>query len=242
MATSQQTTFSMTRDQIIRSAFEDIGITNANEELEPEQIEVAQVAFNSMAKRFMAQGMHVWKRGRYTLNSASTPALVAGTYKYELTPTLGTGTEKPMEITECNRKDTSGGETPMTYLSLNKYENLNNKTDEGTPTNFYFERTRDTAYLYVWPAPDATFVANNSIEIIYEQQIQDMDVGNEDVDFPAEWYDALGLNLAYRLSRKYGTLDRDERRDLRNEARDTLNEMLDFDTESGSIYFQPDFY
>ena len=235
MATSLLTTFNLTRDQIIRASYEDLGVAVAGEELEPEQIQVAQIAFNSLAKRYSMQGMHLWKRGRYSLTT------VDGTASYTIAPTLGTGTEKAMRILHCSRKNSDDAEVELTNYSLQEYDNLSDKTTTGTPTIYYYEPTRTSGTLYLWPVPDATFAANDTIEIIYEQAIQDMDVGNEDIDFPSEWYDALTLNLAYRLSGKYGTLDYRERRLLRDDAERALEEAKEWDTEDSSIYFQPDF-
>ena len=241
MALSGVDDYVLTRDEIIASAFEDIGVAKANEPLESEDIATAARALNTMALSWKAHGLQLWKRGRYTLSSATTPALTSGTYQYELGGTSGSFLIKPMRLLEVSRKDSSGNEVDLNRVTLNEYESLPNKTTTGTPVNYYYEPQRLVGQLYLWPGPDATFASNDTIEIVYQSPFNDMDVGNEDVDFPNEWYDALTLGLAYRLSGKYGTLDYRERALLRADAMDALELAKGYDVEDGSVYFQPDF-
>ncbi len=233
MATSLTDDYSLTRDQIIRSAFETIGVASANEPLDPVDIATAKVSFNALAMSWKAHGLQLWKRGRASVT------LVASTYSYELTPTLGSGTEKPMRLLEVNRKDTDGNEIDLTRMSLKEYESLPNKTTTGVPTNFYFEPSRLTSILFVWPAPSATEAAEYTIEYIYQAPIQDMNSGTEDVDFPNEWYRALILNLAVDLAPKYG-LALAQQELLSIQAMDALDLAKDYDVEDTSWFIMPD--
>ena len=231
MALSLTDDFNLTRDQIIRASFESIGIAIANEPLDPDDIQVAQVALNALAMSWKSYGLTLWKRGRASI----TP--VAATYEITLAPTLGAGTEKPVKMVSVNYKDSSGNEVPMTRLSHDEYDNLPNKTTSGTPTQYYFEPKRTGSTMYVWPAPDATFAAGYTIEIVYQQPIQDMSSGTDDIDFPNEWYRALILNLATDLAPKYG-VNRADRSDLKEQAEEALQLALNFDVEDASLYLQ----
>lgn len=242
MATSGIDDNNLTRDQIIRAAFETIGVAIANEPLEAEDVAVGAVALNALSNAWKAHGMQLWKRGRYSLTSATTPALTASTYSYDFATAAATSfTLKPMRIVEVSRKLTSDStETSMTRLSLEEYEALPNKTTTGTPLQYYYEPKNSSGTIYFWPAPDATFAANNSIEIIYQAAMQDMDVGNEDVDYPNEWYRALILNLANDLAPKYG-IGIQERELLKIEADGALELAMSYDVEDTSVFFQPDY-
>lgn len=237
MATSLTASYNLSRDQIIRAAFESIGVAVTNEPLDPDDVEVAQVALNALAMSWKSYGLTLWKRGQ-----ASITPLVLGQASYSLAPTLGTGTEKPVKMVDVTYKNTAtGNETPMTRLSFAEYDRLPNKAQQGTPVQFYFEPQRTGSIMKIWPTADANAVSNLTIEYTYQQPIQDMTSGTEDVDFPNEWYRALILNLAIDLAPKFG-LERDERVLLQTQAEDALQLALNFDVEDASLYIQADRY
>lgn len=233
MALSQTASYSLTRDQIIRSAFEVVCEASANEPIEAEDLAVAGVILNALSLSWKAHGLQLWKR------SSASLTLVAATSSYSLTPTLGSTTEKPMRVLFVNRKETSSGiETPINKLSREEYEALPNKTETGTPVSYYFSPERTTSTMYLWLTPGTTEASDFTIEYVYTAPIQDMDVGTEEVDYPNEWYRALILNLAYDMSGRYG-MDTAERRLLREDAEAALELAKDYDVEDTSIYFRP---
>lgn len=239
MALSGTDDFNLTRDEIIRAAFETIGVAVTNEPLDPDDVRVGQIALNVLAMSYKAYGLQLWKRGRYTLNDATTPALTAGTAAYEFGGAAGDFLLKPMRILEAERvTDSDNISIPLTRLSLEEYDALPDKTQQGTPLNFYFEPGRLTSKMYLWPTPDATWAAANHIDIIYQAAMEDMDVGTEEVDFPNEWYRALILNLAVDLAPKYG-LEMRERQMLEIQAADALDLAKDYDVEDTSVFLQP---
>ena len=231
MATSSTDDYYLTRDQLIRSAFEIIGVAVANEPLSAEDNAVGVVALNAMCFSWMTYGLHLWKRGR------SSVTLVANTYSYSLAPTLGSGTEKVMRILECNRVDSNNNTIDLNRLSLQEYENLPNPSSTGIPIHYYFEPTRTASTLYIWPAPDSTAAAEYTIDYVYQKPIEDM----EDVDFPKEWYDAIITNLAYKLAPRYG-IDINHLYLLRKDAQETLAMALSYDQEDTSIFIKPRTY
>ena len=236
MALSLNDDYNLTRDQIIRAAFETIGVAVSNEPLEAEDVAVGKVAFNALAMSWKNYGLMLWKRGRTSL----TP--VASTYEITLAPTItgGSDTEKPVKMIAVNYKETATGkEIPMTRLSHKEYNNLPNKAQTGTPVQYYFEPQRTGSKMYIWPAPNATFAAGYTIEITYQSPIQSMSAGTDDVDFPSEWYRALILNLAVDLAPKYDYGIR-ERQLLEAQALDALDLAKNFDVEDASLYLSPD--
>ena len=234
MALSLTDDYNLTRDQIIRAAFETIGVAVSNEPLEAEDVAVGKVAFNALAMSWKNYGLMLWKRGTATI----TP-LVLSQASYTLAPTLGTGSEKPMKMISVSYKDSDGNETPMTRLSYREYDDLPNKTQTGTPTQYYFEPQRTGSILKIWPTADANAVSNLTIEYTYQQPIQSMADGTDDVDFPSEWYRALILNLAVDLAPKYDYGIR-ERQLLEAQALDALDLAKNFDVEDASLYLSPD--
>ena len=225
-------TFRNTRDDVIRQAFEEIGVAIEGESLEAEYISVANRTLNTMVKAWQAYPIQLWKRETYELT------LVASTASYTLDS--GNVGEKPMRILECNRKDSSGTTTKMTRLSQNEYENLPNKNSEGVPTNYYFTPNITDATISFWVVPDTTSASEYTIEFVYHAPLDDLDTGTDNFDFPSEWEESIVLNLATRLSRKYGGLNALEKSDLKQAAKDALDLALSYDVEDGSIFFVPD--
>jgi len=239
MALSGTDDYSLSRDQIIRAAFENIGVAIANEPLEAEDVAVGALALNALSLSWKAHGLQLWKRGRYTISDTTTPALTASTNQYELGGTAGDFLIKPMRLIEVSRRTASdNNETDLNKLSLEEWEALPNKTTTGIPVSYYYEPQRLVGQLYLWPAPNATFASDYEIDIIYQAPIQDMDVGTEEVDYPNEWYRALIYALAVDLAPKYG-LDRKERELLIVQANAALALAMSYDTEDVSSFFSP---
>lgn len=146
---------------------------------------------------------------------------------------------RPLRILECNRKDSSGNETTINPLTLNEFDNLPNKTSQGTPVNYFYDPTIKNGTFYLWQTPDAATVAEYTIEIVYNAPIEDMDNLDDELDFPQEWYEAVIYGLAYRLAPENG-LAQSERLMLKQDAIEALDLARDYDAEDGSLYIQPE--
>ena len=79
MATSNSYDYTQDRDTIIRSAFEIVGVAVQGENLETEEVTIANRVLNAMLKAWIVHGLQVWKRKTYTI----TP-LVADQQYYDL--------------------------------------------------------------------------------------------------------------------------------------------------------------
>lgn len=235
MATSGSTDFTLNRNQIIRQAYEIIGVAVDGEALNGDDIDVAQRALNVMIKAWMAHGLNLWLR-----DTQSIP-LVQGQASYTLGPTGDVVMVRPKRILEMNRKTTSDGhEINMVPLSRNEYEFLPNKSTQGTPVQYNYNPTLTNGTLYVWPTATATEATNLTLEIVYETEVEDLDSSLDNVDFPPEWIEAIIYNLAVRLA-PINSLDIKERSFLRAEAKEMLDLVLNFDTENESMFIQPNY-
>ena len=234
MALSGTTTYTQNRDQIIRSAYELIGIAVDGEALNADDINVAQNALNVMVKAWQAHGLNLWKRG-----SLSIP-LTANTTTYTVGSSGTVTTTRPLRVLECVREDTNNVSTIMTRLTLQEYENLPNKTTTGTPVNYFFDPTLTNSTFKFWPVPDANAASEYTIKLKVQVPISDLTSGTDDVDFPQEWLEALIYGLAVRLAPR-SSLDLRERQLLKLESKEILDLALSFDVEEESIYFQPNY-
>ncbi len=234
MDTSGSVDFTLTRDELIRSAFEDIGVAIEGEDLQPEDIKVAQIALNSMIKAWQSYGLNLWVRREQSIT------LVAAQGTYTLGATGDVVMNRPLRIIECDRVTIADNtSTTVNPLSLSEYENLPNKTQAGVPVNYFYDPTLSNGTLKLWLVPGTTEAATYTIDIIYQSPIEDMDASIDNFEFPQEWLEALTLGLAYRLSGKYALSYR-ERTLLRKDAAEALELAQSFDIETASLFFQPD--
>lgn len=235
MATSGSVDFSVTRDELYRAAFEDIGIAIEGEALQPEDIKVADIAMNMMIKAWQAYGLNLWARKNQSI------LLTALKGEYSLGASGDIVMNRPLRILECDRQLISDGtSTEMTPLSLSEYHDLPNKAQDGTPVNYFYDPTLTNGSFKLWPVPGATESALYTIEIVYQAPLEDMDSSVDDFAFPQEWLEPLRLGLAYRLSSKYA-LGYRERILLRKDAAEALELAQSFDVADTSLYFQPDY-
>ena len=124
----------------------------------------------------------------FTLASQSVTLTTAASYT--LSPV------RPMSL-ETVRFKSDGRETPMIQMMRQEYDELPDKTVTGQPTQYYYDRQREAALLYVWPL--LASASGETLEITYWREIEDVDALGEAIDMPAEWYRAVIYGLAADL-------------------------------------------
>ena len=182
--------------------------------------------------RHLNRIMKVWARMgylQYLVTSQSVTVVADATF-------LTMSPVRPIEILNARYKDASGIEIPMNELSRQEYDELPQKTTSGIPTNFYYDRQKEVALLYIWPTLAA--VTTETIALTFTREPEDIADEDDVIDIPAEGYDAVVKNLAYRLSPAYGTPER--RLVVREEAKVSLDTWLAADSAS-IIRFRDDF-
>lgn len=108
---------------------------------------------------------------------------------------------RPLKIESARWQQADGTETILEKYEHDSYFEIVNKTETGQPTAYYYNPNRSTpGTLYLWPVPeDSTGVVRASVI----RTIEDFDSANDDPDFPQEMFEALYLNLAWRLAPFY---------------------------------------
>jgi len=178
------------------------------------------------------------------VTSTKTLAMTAdiftvGSEAYEIT-SADVSAPRPLKILECNRKGSAGDEIRMTEMTRNEYENLPNKTASGPPINYHYDPTLNNGTFYVWQSPDTAAVSDWTIELVFHAPIEDMDAGTDDIDCPPENQEAVVINLAYRLSGRFGGLTASEKQILRADAKEALDLAEGYDQEDGTVQFVPE--
>lgn len=139
--------------------------------------------------------------------------------------------ERPIRILSARFKR-NGQEIPMIRLTRDEYDNLPVKTTTGTPTQFYYDRQKEDALLYVWPV--LASASGETVEITYEREFEDVNI-NDDIDLPGEWWDVAVLQTASRLVHAYGSEAAKQSIPMRAEM--ALNKALGAAVDGESVYF-----
>lgn len=158
---------------------------------------------------------------------------------YEIT-TADVSMPRPDRIIECDRVDSSNNTISISPLSLQEYENLPNKVTTGTPIQYFYDPLINNGKIYFWQTPSTQAAADYTIDLVAMTQVHDMDTSTDLFDFPQEWYEPLILSLGYELGRIYGGLRLGEMQIMKADAKEALNDAIDFQHDGQSVFFQPD--
>ena len=144
------------------------------------EMETAKDALHVLLKSWQNTDFRV-----FTLTSQSVTLTTSASYT--MSPV------RPMSL-ETVRFKRSGLETPMISMTRQEYDELPDKSTTGQPTQFYYDRQRESALLYVWPVLSSA--SGETLEITYWREIEDVTDINDIIDMPVEWYRAVIYGLA----------------------------------------------
>jgi hypothetical protein len=209
------TTATVTARAIVTAALRKIGVVAADEPASGDAITEGIAALNRLLKSLQNRGVNLWATSAQTVTLTTAAAQT-------LDPV------RPMQILSCRFKR-NGVEMPMIEMTRGEYDRLPVKTTQGTPTQFYYDRQRAAAVLYIWPV--LATAAGETLEITYTRELED-ETADAQVDVPSEWYDAIVYGLADRLADDYGV----NAPKVTMRAEREINTALAFDRE-GSVFF-----
>ena len=236
MAVSGSTDFSVNRDQLINDALELIGAKAPDESMTNSELQSASRTLNMMLKTWQTDGLQLWLR-----RSVSVP-LVTSQSTYTMGPSGANVTVgRPLRILKVMRKDTSNNEVEVFKLAQAEYKEQTPKTSTGIPVSYYYDPQLTNGNLYIWPTPSSSEASEYTLDVLYHKPTDDMDAATDDFEFPQEWFETIKYGLAIRLAPIYG-LPIEERRQMYFEFKPMKDKLMEWDTESSSIYFQPDRY
>lgn len=169
--------------ELVTDALRIAGVVAVDLAASTEEVDIAVRELNRMVKSWQAAGHNLWTVSSQTVTLTTSAS-------YTLNPA------RPIQIHNV-RLNRSGREIPMWEMTREEYDTLPVKTSTGVPTSFYYDKQREAALLYVWPVLAAA--NGETLEITYNREVEDMASADE-VDFPAEWYDAVVYGLADRMT------------------------------------------
>ena len=219
MATSGTTSFNITIDEAVEEAYERCGVrTNSGHD-----IKSARRSLNLLFSEWGNRGINLWKVKSETLT------LVNGTATYNTPIDCN-------DVLEAVVTTTGGTQQTLTKISRSEYIAIPNKTDTGTPSQYYVNR-QITPTISLYLAPDTSAVTN--IFYYYLARIQDAGAYSNTTDMPFRFYPCMVSGLAFYLSQKIA-LDRVQM--LKMLYEDELKRALDEDGQRTSVYITHSVY
>ncbi|MGB1214610.1 MAG: hypothetical protein ACPG4X_14695 [Pikeienuella sp.] len=170
--------------------------------------------------------------GAITLSGTLSGAASTGNQVFAYTNKIN----RPLRLIDAQRTDDADVDTPIIVFSHQEYQQTPNKTEDGKSNNIYYHPQRPQGVVYLWPRPET---AADRVRMTVELPIEDFDATSNTPDFPTEWLDALVYNLGARLIPDYA-VPADVASDVRMMAAELFDDVLNWDVEEASTYFQPD--
>jgi hypothetical protein len=234
MTTSGVTTTQMTRNTIVAAAMRKCGALARGQTPTAEDYEYGTEALNNLVAEFQTLGMPLWAR-----KTLDIPMLLN-----QESYTIGVGqtinSAFPLKITQAWNEPTSGGgRQDMEDVGIYDFELLPLSADSaGTPCQYCYQPNINYGVLRIWPAPDATAVADRTLTIAYTAPFDTFVSAADTPYFPREWNNALIYGLAVLIAPEFG-VPLNDRSILSKEAKDHLTFAEDFGLETASITFSP---
>ena len=221
-------------DEIIEEAYERIGI----QPVSGNQLRIARRSLNIMFQEWGNRGLHYWE----VANNSIT--LVNGQTTYTMFRATSDGTSDATavygvdDVLEAVYRNSSSVDFPLTKVNRSTYQSLSNKTDTGTPTQYFVQRFIDkvTITLYLTPG---TSEAGNTINYYYVKRIQDVGDYTNATDVPYRFVPCMASGLAFYLAQKFAPQRTQE---LKLLYEDELQRALAEDGSSSSSFITPKTY
>lgn len=119
-------------------------------------------------------------------------------------------------------------------LSTTEYQSMPTKTQQGTPTSYWFNR-QIAPTMTLWPVPDNGGPYKLILQTV--SQVQDASIVNGiTVDAPYRFFDAFSAGLAHRLARMYAPALEAARK---ADAMEAWQTAAGNDVESVAMYIYP---
>lgn len=160
MSTGSTADFALTRNDIISSALRKIGGWPEDGNVAVHKIREAIRALNMILRQEDLKQTGLAK-SLWATDNVYLP-LAAGRYIFTSSEGLSTSIQ---EIVSAVMRDVSGGDTPIDWISKERYDALNPKNQIGDPTFVYLQKARLLAdqKLYIWPAPSSITTSSDTV-------------------------------------------------------------------------------
>lgn len=180
MTTSGSRDFNLDVAEAIEEAYERIGL----EMRTGYDAKTARRSMNLMFAEWANRGLNLW-----TVVQGTT-TVTQGTAQYTLA-------EDVIDILDMVLRR-SGTDYEMDRISRSDYLNFPNKTDQGRPSQFYFDR-QIAPVINLWQTPENS---TDQLVYYYVRRIEDVDTLTNTTGIPFRFYPCMVAGLAYYLAIK----------------------------------------
>jgi len=231
MATSGTTSFDLNIDEAIEEAYERCGLGGTRSGY---QLKSARRSLNLLLSEWGNRGVHLWK-----VDLANVP-LVLGQAEYNF---ANDPTNFPNTISDVleayvrnNTTSTAPVDISLSKIDRSAYAALPNKLSQGTPSQYYVQRTKNPS-IFLYQTPGSNFSgANYQLKFYYMSRIEDAGAYTNNPDVVYRFLPCLVSGLSYFLSIKYSPQKTDQ---LRLFYEDELQRALTEDGERTSLFISP---
>jgi hypothetical protein len=231
MATSGTTDFNLEIDEIIEEALERAGIGGSRTGY---HLRSARRSLNILLSEWGNRGIHLWK-----VKLATVP-LVLGQAEYNYANDSSNFPNDINDVLEAyvrnNTTATAPVDTTLTKIDRSTYASLPNKLSQGTPSQYYVQRTTSpSVFLYI--TPGSSFSGSNyQLKFYYLARIEDVGAYTNTADVVYRFIPCLTSGLAYYLSIKHSP---EKTEQLRLFYEDELQRALTEDGQRTSLFISP---
>jgi len=180
MTTSGSRDFNLDVGEIIEEAYERCGL----EVRTGYDARTARRSLNLMFADWANRGLNLWtvKQGTITLTAGQAQETL---------------TDDVVDLLEVTLRR-SGTDYEVERISRGEYATLPNKTTQGRPSQYYFDRQIDPV-INLWTVPE-----NSTDQLIYYyvRRIEDADALVNTTDMPFRFYPCMVAGLAYYMAMK----------------------------------------
>jgi len=176
MAVSGSTDFNIDAAEVIQEAYERCGL----QEVTGKDLRTAVRSMNLLFAEWANRGLNLWT---VTLGTQST---TASDNDYSLATNI-------IDVLEVSLRDSNNIDQSLTRISRSDYHLLPNKSSEGKPAQFYFERTT-TPTLFLYPTPD---LSTYTVRYYFLKRLDDIDLPSDDPNVSFRFLPCLVAGLAY---------------------------------------------
>lgn len=129
-------------------------------------------------------------------------------------------------------------EVPLYRMNRDDYASLPNKSFQGRPLQFWFDRQVRQPVMRLWPLPDAS-AATQQIVVWRQRHIMDVGTLAQEIEIPQRWYEAAVAGLAARLASELIEIDAGAVPALEAKAAMALNTALQEERDNSPIMIAP---
>lgn len=240
MSTSGTYDWAVNQDQVIKRAMRISGNLATGQSPTQAQWNEASQALNDIIKEWCADGMQLWCIGQVTI------PLVTNQAAYVIGVNAANNFPPFLKVINCFKRTIATGEDiPMVLITRWQYNQLSNKSQGGDPNQYWYsppgnEGTGNMAgTLTLFNTPNAFAATTYNLQVVGQVPIQDLTLATDIVDFPNYFNNALVWGLADQLAYE-SPLPVSEKDRITKKMMYHKEQALDFGTEMGSLFIQPD--